>query len=109
MQAAAESLEPRIGGYTALNKVRFHSRSAITHAAGVNLLVTAVVAACASGLFVLLPRWCVSSPLVAGKLMFLGGFTWLLLYTLAYKVGRLEMAAEKRLKHHLLEKREPKN
>jgi hypothetical protein len=108
MQAAAESLEPKIGGYTALNKVRFHSRSVITHAMGVNLLVTAVVAACANGLFVLLPRWCALSPLVAGKVMLLGGFTWLLLYTLAYKVGRIEMAAEKQLKDHLLENSESK-
>ena len=65
-------------------------------------MVAAVVAACVGGLSVLLPRWFLASHAVAIAVALIAGIGTILLYILAHKIGRREMAAEERLKEHLL-------
>lgn len=101
MQGAAANLESTIGGYKALDQIRFKGTSRLTHGLGINILVSANIAGCAAGLFVLVPRWYSASNKSMTTVVIASTILFVLLYLLTRKLGSHEWRSEEHLRETL--------
>lgn len=96
-QGVAARLENKVGGYRALDEIRFRGTNYLTHGFAIDLLVSSVMGGCIGALFVFVPRWYQdSSSSVLPVIFIVIGFV--LLLTITRLIGKMEKGAEKKLR-----------
>jgi len=96
-QGVAARLENKIGGYRALDEIRFSGTNSLTHGVAIDLLVSGVMGGCIGALFVFVPRWYQASSSSVLPVIVMG-ICFALLLVITRVIGKMEKGAERKLR-----------